>query len=71
MLIGKPDAIPKKIWQKKKDYGKANIRALTGAEIAKRIYYERETTYRKVIAAKNTGITPLELPRLLKSPNMA
>ena len=34
MPIGKPDAILRKIWQKKKDYSKTNARALTDAEIA-------------------------------------
>jgi hypothetical protein len=64
MPINKPDAIPRKIWKKKKDHGKADARALTGAEIAERAYRERETAYRKAITAKNTAATPPGSPRL-------
>jgi hypothetical protein len=48
--IGKPDAIPRKIW--KEGHGKADERALTGAEIAEQAHHERETGYRQAIAAK-------------------
>ena len=64
--INKPDALPRKIWQKKKNYSKADIKAFTGAEIAKRTHYERKITYRKTIATKDISIIPpgsLRLPR--------
>jgi hypothetical protein len=62
--IGKPDAIPRKIWRKKKDRGKADARALTGAEIAERAHHEREAAYRKAIAIKDASATPPGSPRL-------
>ena len=64
MPIGKPDAIPRETWKKKKDQGEADARALTGAEIAERAHHERETAYRKAIAAKDASATPPGSPRL-------
>ena len=37
-----PDAVPKKIWRKKKDHDKANARALTAAEASDKDRRERE-----------------------------
>ena len=34
--IGNPDPLPKQQYRKKKDHGRANARALTGAEINER-----------------------------------
>ena len=38
--INKPDTNLKKQWKKKKEHGKADTRALTGAEIAEKLYYK-------------------------------
>src|SRR5436853_2501456 len=40
--IGNPDPIPKKVLLKKKTHGKADARALTGAEIAEREHQARD-----------------------------
>ena len=64
MPIGKPDAIPKKIWQKKKDHEKINIRIFINTKITKRVYHEYKITYRKAITIKNTGIISPESLRL-------
>jgi hypothetical protein len=60
VLIGKLDAIPRKIW--KKDHGKADHRALTGTEIADRAHHERETGYRQAIATKECWCYTPHLP---------
>ena len=43
---------------------RTKARALTGAEIAERAHHERETAYRKAIAAKDASATPPGSPRL-------
>jgi hypothetical protein len=48
--IGIPDAIPKRMWRKKKTNGLANAVGLTSAEIAKRDLAKKEKAARAVIA---------------------
>jgi hypothetical protein len=49
-----PDAVPKRIWRKKKLYGKANARALTAAELAT---IERSEQVKR---GKTRATTPLQ-----------
>jgi len=56
--IDKPDANPKRQWRKKKEHGKADARALTGAEIAEKLHYEQEAALNRAEAAKAAGTTP-------------
>jgi hypothetical protein len=47
--IGKPDTIPKKLWKKKKEHGKADARALIGAEIAEKQHCKLQTASNKML----------------------
>src|SRR5437764_1047237 len=60
--INKPDAIPKKLWKKKKEHDKADARALTGAEIAEKQHHELQAAYIKATTAKDNGDTPPGTP---------
>jgi hypothetical protein len=51
ILIGVPDAVPKKTWRKKKTHGKANARRLTAVELAE---LERATEIRRGKARATT-----------------
>src|SRR5277367_3808451 len=55
--IGQPDAIPKKIWRKKKTHGKANAPGLTAAQSSDRDRVEAEKVANK---DKTRAATPEE-----------
>jgi hypothetical protein len=59
--IGNPDPIPK-VFQKKKTHGKADTRALTGAEIAEREHQARDVALAANIAHKDDNMTPSGTP---------
>lgn len=54
--LHQPDAIPRRIWKKKKSHGKANARGLTAAEIAEQEMDAQAAT--QAMAHKETVITP-------------
>jgi hypothetical protein len=56
--IGNSDPIPKKVFLKKKTYGKADTRALTGTEIAEREHQARHTALAANISRKDGDVTP-------------
>ena len=58
LSISNPDPIPKKIFLKKKTHGKADARALTGAEIAEREHRAHDVALAANIACKDDGVTP-------------
>jgi hypothetical protein len=60
--IGNPNPVPKKIFLKKKTHGKADARALTGAEIAEREYQTRDAALAASIARKDGDVTPPGTP---------
>jgi hypothetical protein len=65
--IGQPDAIPKKIWRKKKTNDKANARGLTAAQSSDRDRVEAERVANK---DKIRAATPeKEVERVPDSPN--
>jgi hypothetical protein len=60
--IGNPDPLPKQQYRKKKDHGRADARALTGAEINERKQLAREAALAVNIAHKDTNTTPPGTP---------
>jgi hypothetical protein len=56
--ISNPDPIPKKVFLKKKTYGKADARALTGAEIAEKEHQARDEALAAGIIRKDRDATP-------------
>jgi hypothetical protein len=60
--ISNPDPIPKKVFLKKKNHGKADARALTGAEIAEREHQARDAALAASTARKDRDATPPSTP---------
>ena len=70
LLIDNPDPILKKVFLKKKTYGKADVRALTGAEIAEREHQACDAALSPSIARKDGDVTSLGTPWQLESPHI-